>query len=98
MSALGTFSPRAGLLDEAVCGRAGPKGFDRQRWVPDAGPRPAMAAVFEFCVVAVERPARCDQPRLVLEAREGKEHLVVDQDQASVSRLGAALETPGTPA
>jgi hypothetical protein len=27
-----------------------------------------------------------------LEAREGKEHLVVDKDQASVCRLGAALE------
>jgi hypothetical protein len=54
-----------------------------------------MAAAFEFCAVAVEHPARGDQHRLVLEAREGEEHLVIDQKQASVCRLGAALERQG---
>jgi hypothetical protein len=54
-----------------------------------------MAAAFEFCAVAVEHPATGDQPRLVLEAREGEEHLVIDQDQAGVCRLGAAVEGQG---
>ena len=30
-----------------------------------------------------------------LEAREGEEHLIIDQKQASVCRLGAALERQG---
>jgi hypothetical protein len=38
-----------------------------------------VAAAFEFCAVAVEHPARGDQPRPVLKARERQKHLVVDQ-------------------
>jgi hypothetical protein len=72
-----------------------PKGLDRQRRVPDAGPRPAVAAAFELCAVAVEHPARGDQPRPVLEARKRKDHLVVDQHQAGMCGLGAALKRQG---
>jgi hypothetical protein len=83
---IGTGGPRPGLLDQAVRSRAGPKGLNRQRRVPDAGPHPAMAAAFEFCAIAVEHPSRGDQPRLVLEVVRLRPGAVVVPSVAGVQQ------------
>jgi hypothetical protein len=98
---MGAFGPRPGFLDEAVCGRAGPKGLDRQRRVPDASPRPTVAAAFEFYAIAHDVGTRCGR-RSSAEAQRDRRQLknrerVDGQDAIARRRVEQALGHLGRP-